>query len=75
MLAKVKSDNEVLKQKLSQSQTPEFVEREARDKLGLVKEGEVVILMDTPGVANSGQGAQEQGDTIPKWKQWWRLFF
>ncbi|NLT94980.1 MAG: hypothetical protein GXW85_05505 [Clostridia bacterium] len=43
-LSKVKEDNMTLEQELEYSQTPEAIEKIAREKLGLIKPGETVIL-------------------------------
>lgn len=68
------SKNEELKRELSEAQTPEYIEKVAREKLGLVKEGETIILM--PPRKDSGQANIPAPDeSAPNWKKWWRLFF
>ena len=62
--------NEELRQKLEFSQSPEFVEREARDKLGLVKPGETVVII--PPFEASQAAVVEN---LPNWKKWLKLFF
>ena len=68
------SKNEELKRELAQAQTPEYIEEVAREKLGLVKEGETIILMPNNQSTISNE-SQIQEDYIPNWKKWWRLFF
>jgi len=65
-------DNEQLRQKASQVQSPEFIEKEAREKLNLQKEGEIVIVLPkdvTQSVPTSSVMP------LPTWKQWYQLFF
>lgn len=64
--------NEELKKKLSEVQSPKYLEKIARDKLGLAKEGEVVVVLPSPQPTTSRQVNDEN---LPNWKRWWRLFF
>lgn len=66
-----KQENQRLKSALSYSQTQEFIEREARDKLFMVKKDEQKVLI--PQESGTSQGLQE--DKTPNWKKWWNLFF
>lgn len=67
-----KQENQRLKSALSYSQTPEFIEKEARDKLFMVKQGEQKVLIPQE-LENS---KEEQGkNKDPNWKKWWNLFF
>jgi len=66
-----KQENQRLKSALSYSETQEFVERQAREKLFMVKNGEQAILIE--------QGMEKidvsKKETNPNWKKWWKLFF
>ena len=62
-----------LQQKLKEATSPAFIEQAARDKLGLVKPGETVVIMDKTRLPESG--TQEYSGKLPSWKQWWQLFF
>jgi len=59
--------------------SPEFVEREARDRLGLAKEGEVVVVLPPEDVlrklAPPEEKEPEYAQENPIWKQWVRMFF
>ena len=66
-----KQENQRLKSALSYSQTQEFIEREARDKLFMVKEGEQKVLI--PQESENSQEILKDND--PNWKKWWNLFF
>ena len=66
------SENQKLQKRLAEVQSPEFIEREAKEKLGLVKEGEeIVILPETklePSFAKASEGRQSN------WRKWWKLY-
>ncbi len=62
-----------LEAQLREATSAAFIERSARDKLGLVKEGESVVILDKSQISNSN--TQKIPQEIPSWKQWWRLFF
>jgi cell division protein FtsB len=66
-----KQENQRLKSALSYSQTQEFIEKEARDKLFMTKEGEQKVLI--PQESENSQNTQK--DNSPNWKKWWNLFF
>jgi cell division protein FtsB len=63
---------EFLKQQLHFSNTQEFIESQAREKLGMVKPGEHIVLMPPQEVENE---EEIKIDTTPNWKKWWNLFF
>jgi cell division protein FtsB len=73
---RLQAENTHLKQQLAWQQTPQFVEREAREKLNMSKPGETVILLQnaTPSAEANGYIT---GGLFPKasWMLWWRLFF
>lgn len=63
---------EFLKQQLYFSKTPEFIENEAREKLGMVKPGEYIVLAPPP---KKDEKKSVVIDNSPNWKKWWNLFF
>lgn len=67
-----KQQNAKLKSELSYVQTPEFIEKEARNKLFMAKEGEQKVLVSRE--LESFQEALKK-DNDPNWKKWWNLFF
>lgn len=73
VLNRVKDENRQLKEDLAEAQTPEFIEREARNRLNLAKPGESIVIMETPPAAT--QSAQVETTQVPTWRAWWRLFF
>ena len=73
-LAKLEREQQELKQKLEEAQSPEFIERMARENLGFIKEGETIVLMPNDKWPMLNEEGQPQ-ENIPNWKKWWRLFF
>jgi len=62
--------NRDLKKKLEFSQSQQFIERQAREKLGLAKPGETVVIMSQSPATQSGVI-----EVLPNWKRWLNLFF
>jgi len=59
-LASLEAENEVLSADVAALNTPEEIERLARDKLGYVREGEVAyVVLDPPGVETATPDATE----------------
>lgn len=73
-LKRGQAQNAKLKAQLEEAQTPLFIEREARDKLGLAREGEAVVLMPGEKTDNRVVG-ETSGSNKLLWKRWWNLFF
>jgi cell division protein FtsB len=69
-----KKKQEELVNKLKEATSTAFIEREARNKLGLVKEGETILLLGTPV---PGDNTPQEQPQIPhsRWQLWLRLFF
>lgn len=66
-----KKENNFLQQKLSYVKSNEFVEKEARDKLGLVKNNEYIVI--APEQDAKKEEVEKTED--PNWKKWLKLFF
>ena len=64
--------NMQLQEDLREATSPAFIEQAARDKLGLVREGETIVIMDK---ASGGPKTPKNPQELPSWKQWWSLFF
>lgn len=76
-IEKIKKENEELEKQVSEIQGVEFMEKQLRDKLGLVKEGEtIVVLPDEETLKKLAPKAYEEEDTLPdpNWKKWLKLF-
>lgn len=74
-LQKVLQEEADLKKQLVYSQSSEFVEKEARDKLGMTKPGETIVIL--PENVESILGVQDEvkKEPISNWKLWFNLFF
>jgi len=66
--------NRELQARLVEATSAAFIERQARGKLGLVKEGETVVILDKSKIQNPNDKVT-QPRALPSWKQWWELFF
>lgn len=78
--AKIRRENETLSEKISYFSSDNFREREAKQKLGLKKEGETaVVIRQAPETDAGTEAAAESspGDIgdIPNYEKWWRIFF
>ena len=76
-IEKQKAENEELAKKVAETQGPEFVEKEVRDKLGLVKSGEaIVVLPDAETLRSFAPKPPIEEDVLPdpNWKKWLKLF-
>lgn len=70
----LKAENNRLKGQLEYTKTDEFVEKEARDKLNLVRPGETVVMIPD-SVLKAATAAASPTPPPPNWEQWMRLFF
>lgn len=72
---KLESQNKLLKKKLSEVQSSDFIEEEVRNKLGFVKKGETVVVIPEEKlklVLGTSSSAQIR---LPNWLGWIRVFF
>lgn len=74
--AKARLENEQLISQYERIQTPEYVEQEARDKLGLTKEGEIVVVLpqDT-ALTEKDMNPSIDLTNLPIWQQWIKVLF
>lgn len=73
----LKAENEELKRRLESVTSDEFIERQLREKLGLVKEDEIIVVLpDEETLRALIPEPQEEEDTLPKpnWQKWLALF-
>jgi cell division protein DivIC len=73
-LDSLQRENTQLRQKVADANQMDFIIREARDKLGLVKPGETVVVLQRPSEATATATLSAQ-PVRPVWKQWVGLFF
>ena len=70
--------NEGLRAEVDTLKSEEHVERQLRDKLGLAKEGEVVIVLPEESILRKLlPNIEAEEETLPdsNWKKWLKLFF
>lgn len=74
---KLKKEQEELEKKVSEVQSQEYIEKQLRDKLGLAKEGEIIIVLpDDETLKKLAPQIPEEESTLPdpNWKKWMKLF-
>lgn len=78
---KIQRENEGLSEKIMYFASPDFQEREAKEKLGYRRlEEEVVLIPEGAGRATGQEaGAMvaplSESSTVPNYRKWWELFF
>lgn len=65
--------NEQLKNQLQYEKSDFFVEKEARDKLDLIKRNEVAVVL--PQIKSAEGDPKQLEANLPNWQRWWRVFF
>ncbi len=73
----LEKEKEELEKKLQEAQSEEFVEKQLRDKLGLAKEGEIIVVLPEDDVVRKfAPKYEEEEETLPdpNWKKWLKLF-
>jgi cell division protein FtsB len=76
-IEKMKQDNADLAQKVAEIQSQAYIEQQLRDKLGLAKPGEIVVVLpDTATLEKLAPEAPIEQETLPdpNWKKWLKLF-
>ncbi|OGD93629.1 hypothetical protein A2697_04200 [Candidatus Curtissbacteria bacterium RIFCSPHIGHO2_01_FULL_41_44] len=72
-LENLKKENENLKKEFEYKKSNDFAEGEIRNKLGLVKEGEVVVIVPREEVERRKETGNQR--ELPNWQKWRNLFF
>lgn len=73
-LSQEQKQNGQLKKQLTEVKSPQFLEKEARDKLLLVKPGESDVLIDQNLLKASNSATKKELEK-PYWQQWLDVFF
>ena len=76
-LKKALEENKKLEEQVKIVQSDEFVEKQLRNKLGLVREGEMVIVLPEAEIVKKlSPVIPEKEETKPKpnWQKWMELF-
>lgn len=69
------AENQKLKGKLNYVESEEFVEKEAREKLNMAKEGEVIVILPEKITVADPRSPRSVAESLPNWRQWLNLFF
>lgn len=73
-LVKEREKNKELAKQLRTVNDPLFIEKEARNKLFMVKEGERPVVIPT-ALLTATRSGETKKEAIPMWQKWFRLFF
>ena len=74
----LKRENERLKRESEKVMSGVYIEKQLRDRLGLAKEGEyIVVLPDEETLKRLAPKIEEEEEILPEpnWKKWYKLFF
>lgn len=74
---RLKEKKKKLKKRLEEVTSDSYIEKQLRDSLGLVKKGEIVIVLPDKEVLRSlAPEIEEEEDVLPdpNWKKWLNLF-
>lgn len=67
--------NEELKERLGYVKSSEFVEKEARDRLNMAKEDEIIVVLPEELGLRDWKLETSSEEDLPNWQRWLRLFF
>lgn len=68
--------NKELRAQLEKVKSPEYIEEQARDKLGLSKEGEIMVVIPEDKLKQvMGLGKKMEEVRLPNWLGWLKVFF
>lgn len=73
VLKKEEERKRELEASLVEATSAAFIEKQAREKLGLVKPGDTVVLLGPSEGLETADS--EKTRAMSNWEQWWRLFF
>ena len=71
-LAESKKQNESLKKQLAQVESRGFIEKEARNKLNLGREGEIFVFL--PSISPMLEPTPTIVENLQNWQKWVRVF-
>lgn len=76
---RIRNENRSISEKLSYFATPDFEEREAKEKLGMKKADEEVVSVEVDTVSLLSSGSMDHSpsrpDGSPNHEKWMRFFF
>lgn len=69
-VVRLEGEKAEFEKRLVEVKSPEFVEREAREKLGLGEPGERIIIVPKQEL----EKRVEEPEMEPNWRKWWKLY-
>lgn len=76
-LEKLNEENKKLEEQVQIVSSPEYVEKQLRDKMGLVKEGEIVLVLPEPEIVKKLAPKLSFNEVVPlkpNYQKWFDLF-
>ena len=73
-IIELEENNRVLTEEISYYKTASYVEKIARERLGLMKEGEKVIVI-VPEAQSTVVDSGGEVNNLPNYLKWWNYFF
>lgn len=76
-LEKINEENKKLSEQLQITESEDFIEKQLRDKLGLAKEGEIILVLPEPEIVKKLAPVlpkDEEAKLKPNWQKWLELF-
>jgi len=73
----LKQERDELEKKVAEAESDAYVEKQLRDKLGLAKEGEIILVLPEDEILRKiAPIISEEEDILPdpNWKKWLKLF-
>lgn len=75
-LYRLEIQNKELKKRLTEIKSINFIEQQARDKLGLAREGEIVVIIPEEVWGRVlGMSQKPEEIKLPNWLGWLKVFF
>ncbi len=78
-ISELEQGNQELSSLIGYLQTSNFIEQQAKTKLGLVREGESVVVVTPPDKMGDTGGSGEEGPRaagdLPNYERWWYYFW
>ena len=74
----LQKEKEELGKKVVEAESDAYIEKQLRDKLGLAKEGEIVLILPEDEILRKiAPIINEEEDLLPDptWKKWFKLFY
>jgi cell division protein FtsB len=75
---KLRQENQMLADQAAMAESQEYIEKQLRNELGLVKEDEIVLILPEENILRKlAPKKEEEEETLPdpNWKEWVYLFF